>query len=141
MQIVSIFGHTCRTVAGSLKPHIPPCQSMGLGACADDFHIWAHLSHCRRLSQAPYPHTNTQDWVYMQMISIFGHTCRTVAGSLRPHIPPCQSMGLGACADDFHIWAHLSHCRRPSPAPYTPMPVALSQALSDPILSCQDICK
>ena len=87
MQMISIFGHTCRTVAGFLRVYIPSCQSMGLGVYANGFHIWAHLSHCRRLSQAPYPHANTWAWVYMQMISIYGHSCRTVAGSLRSHTP------------------------------------------------------
>ena len=120
---------------------------MGLGVYANDFHIWAHLSHCRRLSQAPYPHANTLAWVYMQMISIFGYTCHTVAGFFRAYIPSCQYMGLGVYANDFHIWAHLSHCRRLFQGLYTLMPihgpgcickwfpylgtpVALSQALS-----------
>ena len=147
VHIWALLSH-CRRLS---QPHIPSCQYMGLGVYANDFHIWAHLSHCRRLSQAPYPHANIWAWVYMQMISIFGHSCRTVAGFLRPHTlipihgpgcickwfpylgtPVALSQALSGpiyphpntwawvyvYANDFHIWALLSHCRRLSQAPY-----------------------
>ena len=147
MQMISIFGHTCRTVAGFLRAYIPLCQSIGLGVYANGFHIWTHLSHCRRFFQAPYPHANTWAWVYMQMVSVYGPICRTVTGSLKPYIPPSQYMGMGVYANGFHLWPHLSHCRRLSQAQCSPWQyIALGIHANDfhiciPFLQCNTPCQ
>ena len=112
MQMISIFGHTCRTVAGSLRPHTPmPIHWPGC-ICKWFPYLGTPVTLSQAFSGPIYPHANTWAWVYMQMISIFGHTCRTVAGFFRAYIPSCQYMGPGVYANGFHIWAHLSHCRR-----------------------------
>ena len=86
---------------------------------------WAHLLHCRRLSQTPYT-----------LMPKHGHGCIckwfpylgtpvALSQALSGPIPPSQYIyiGLGVYANDFHIWAHR--------------PVVLSQALSGPIYPCQ----
>ena len=121
IQMISIYRSTCRIVAGSLRPHTPmPIHGPG---CKCKW--FPYMGPSVALSQAlSGPHTPMPihgAWVYnMLFISIYGPTCCTVAGSLRPHTP-MPIHGPGCICKWF---------------PYMGPPVALVQAHSGPILSC-----